>query len=609
MRAVCSGAGWIRCAERAAWPAAALLALVPATAFAQTLPRLHITALGLHSDRSVVRPGESFHVTVHVLILEKRERLDELVLPALTNAVDLGDERKRVAAVHGTDFYETLTVAASTVGTASFTPAYIDAIDPANGRGMRYSSQPLTVRVASGTTVRDADSNALMALLRKAALTVAAVVIAFVIGVFALVRLARRPRRVAPPPAAPPVPVRKSGPVRDPLRDAFVAYRARGDDDVLDVLRNVLFVRAGAAPGATFADALRALGSRDPQLARVLAVAERARFGPVHERAGRARSDFTAGRLPRRRAGRMTTPQDVRAALAHTIVGQTEVVDALVMGLLSDGHVLLEGIPGVGKTLACRALAAAVGGVFKRVQFTPDLLPSDIVGTRIFDQRSGDFMTVRGPIFANVVLADEINRAPAKVQSALLEGMQERRATIGPDTLALPRPFAVLATMNPFDADGTYALPLAQLDRFLLNVRVGYPSRDDERAIVDRFSADAAEPDRDVATLADVERWQAGVREVHLNDRVRDYAVDLVRATRGARYVSSGASPRAALALAILARARAYLDGRTFAVPDDVRELAPGGVRHRVAFDYRLAIDGGDGDAVLAGIVASVPAP
>ena len=177
----------------------------------------------------------------------------------------------------------------------------------------------------------------------------------------------------------------------------------------------------------------------------------------------------------------MTTPHQVRDALARTIIGQPEVVDALVMGLLADGHVLLEGMPGVAKTLACRALAAAVGGRFKRVQFTPDLLPSDIIGTRIFDQRSGEFVTVRGPLFANIVLADEINRAPAKVQSALLEGMQERRATIGPDTLDLPRPFAVLATMNPFDADGTYALPLAQLDRFLLNVRVGYPSREDER--------------------------------------------------------------------------------------------------------------------------------
>jgi MoxR-like ATPase len=305
----------------------------------------------------------------------------------------------------------------------------------------------------------------------------------------------------------------------------------------------------------------------------------------------------------------MSTPQAVREALAHTIVGQTEVVDALVMALLADGHILLEGMPGVAKTLACRALAAAVGGDFKRVQFTPDLLPSDIIGTRIFDQRSGDFATLRGPLFANIVLADEINRAPAKVQSALLEGMQERSATIGLETYPFPRPFAVLATMNPFDADGTYALPLAQLDRFLLNVRVGYPGLADERTIVERFSSEAAIPQANVATLADVVRWQGEVRAVHVNEKVRDYAVDLVRATRTARYVASGASPRAALALAILARARAYLDGRSFAIPDDVRELAPGVLRHRVAFDYKLAIDGGDGDAVLSEIIASVPAP
>jgi MoxR-like ATPase len=303
------------------------------------------------------------------------------------------------------------------------------------------------------------------------------------------------------------------------------------------------------------------------------------------------------------------TPAAVRDALHHTIVGQADVVESLVLALVADGHVLLEGMPGVAKTLACRALAAAVGGAFKRVQFTPDLLPSDIVGTRIFDQRNGEFITVRGPLFANVVLADEINRAPAKVQSALLEGMQERRATIGPETLAFPRPFAVLATMNPFDTDGTYALPLAQLDRFLLNVRVSYPTREQEQTIVDRFGAADAVLAANVASLDDVQRWQGEARDVHLDDRVRDYAVDVVRATRGAKYLASGASPRAALALAILSRARAYLDGRTFALPDDVRSVAAAVLRHRVAFDHRLALEGGDGEAVIAAIVASVPAP
>jgi hypothetical protein len=248
----------------------------------------------LHADQQVVRPGQSFHVTIHVHIREKRARLDELVLPALTNAVDLGDERRRVPAADGTDFYETLTVAAQTVGRASFTPAYIDAIDPTTGRGMRYSSQPLSVRVALGTTAADADSGALMALLRKAALTVAAIAVVLAVIIVGVVRRARRPKRVVHmAPAAPPPAPPRAGPVPDPLREALRVYRARGDDDSLDALRNVLFTRAGAGPGATFADALRALGSRDPELGRVMAVAERARFGPVHERAPAARDLLT----------------------------------------------------------------------------------------------------------------------------------------------------------------------------------------------------------------------------------------------------------------------------------------------------------------------------
>ena len=294
MRAVCSGAGWIRCAERAARVCVALLAFAPPAAVAQDLPLLHITALGLHADKRIVRPGEAFHVTVHVHVREKRNRLDELVLPALTNAVDLGDERTRVPAKDGTDFYETLTVAAGTVGTASFTPAYIDAIDPATGRGMRYSSQPLAVSVASGTTIEDADSGALSRLLRTAVLTIVAAAVVLTAGIVAFLRLRRRSRSAPRPSPLPPLPARKARPPGDPVREALAVYRARGDDDSLDALRNVLFTRAGAAAGATFADALRALGTRDPQLARVMAVAERARFGPVHERAPAARDLLVA---------------------------------------------------------------------------------------------------------------------------------------------------------------------------------------------------------------------------------------------------------------------------------------------------------------------------
>ena len=302
-------------------------------------------------------------------------------------------------------------------------------------------------------------------------------------------------------------------------------------------------------------------------------------------------------------------PRDVASAIAQTIVGQSEAVDALVLALIAGGHVLLEGAPGVAKTLACRALAAAIGGSFKRIQFTPDLLPSDIVGTRVFDQRSSEFVTVRGPIFANIVLADEINRAPAKVQSALLEGMQEQRATIGLESYAFPAPFAVLATMNPLDGDGTYALPLAQLDRFLAKIVVGYPSLAEEREIVNRYGTHDVDLRSGVASLQDVAAWQRAAREVFLDDRVRDYIVDLVRATRGARYVDHGASPRAALALATLARARAYLDDRRFVTPDDVRDLAPSVLRHRLAFDYRLLADDVSAESVVRDVIASVAAP
>jgi len=305
----------------------------------------------------------------------------------------------------------------------------------------------------------------------------------------------------------------------------------------------------------------------------------------------------------------MSRPRDVCDALHATIVGQDNVVEALVLTVIAGGHVLLEGAPGVAKTLACRALAAAVGGVFRRVQFTPDLLPSDIVGTRVFDQRSGEFTTVLGPLFGNVVLADEINRAPAKVQSALLEGMQERRATIGLQTFDLPAPFVVLATMNPYDADGTYPLPLAQLDRFLAKVVVAYPSLDEERAIVDRFGAGEPPLRANVATLDDVLRWQRDAREIFVDAKLRDYAVALVRATRGADLVAHGASPRAALALVALARARAYLEERPFAVPDDVRDVAPAVLRHRMSYDDRIAIAGTDPEDVVRRIIASVPAP
>lgn len=303
-------------------------------------------------------------------------------------------------------------------------------------------------------------------------------------------------------------------------------------------------------------------------------------------------------------------PHDVVAALGKTIVGQETVVQALILGLLADGHVLLEGPPGLAKTLACRALAAALDGDFRRIQFTPDLLPSDIVGSRIFDQRESRFTTVLGPIFANVVLADEINRAPAKVQSALLEAMQERQVTIGHESFALPSPFIVMATMNPFDADGTYQLPLAQMDRFLLRAAVTYPSRSEELAILERFAVETTDLVRGVASIEDVLAWRAQAHGVHLEEALKRYVVDIVAATREPHeYVDHGASPRATLAIANLARVRALLAGRDYAIPDDVRAVAPLALHHRIDFSYRLAADGASAEDVVAGMIASVPAP
>ncbi|MBC5811561.1 MAG: AAA family ATPase [Candidatus Eremiobacteraeota bacterium] len=303
-------------------------------------------------------------------------------------------------------------------------------------------------------------------------------------------------------------------------------------------------------------------------------------------------------------------PEMLREAIARTIVGQHAVVNGLLESAIAGGHVLLEGPPGLAKTLACRAFASAIGGAFKRIQFTPDLLPSDVVGTRVFDQRSAEFSTVLGPIFANVVLADEINRAPAKVQSALLEAMQERQVTIGPVTHRLPEPFLVTATMNPLDAEGTYALPLAQMDRFLVKLLVGYPSLEEEVRIVERFGGAQPHVPQDVVGIADLARWQAEAQAVHVEPRLTRYAVDLVAATRRPHdYLDRGASPRASLALVALARARALIDNRDFALPDDVRAVAPAALRHRLAFNYRTLTDRVDTEAVIGRLIATVPTP
>lgn len=303
-------------------------------------------------------------------------------------------------------------------------------------------------------------------------------------------------------------------------------------------------------------------------------------------------------------------PGALLEALSATIVGQREVLETMVLALIADGHVLLEGPPGLAKTLACRALAGAIDASFKRVQFTPDLLPGDIIGTRIFDQRSGEFRTLLGPIFTNILLADEINRAPAKVQSALLEGMQERQVTIGLETHALPNPFIVTATMNPLDTDGTYLLPQAQMDRFLAKILVTYPSAEEEVGIAERFGGHASPVPYGIVRIEDVITWRHAARGIFLEKRLLEYIVALVGKTRRPHeYIEHGASPRATLAMVALGRARALLEGRSFVYPDDIRAVAPAVLRHRVAFNYRTIADRVNAEDLLDEVISSVPTP
>jgi len=302
-----------------------------------------------------------------------------------------------------------------------------------------------------------------------------------------------------------------------------------------------------------------------------------------------------------------------REEMARVLVGQRYMVDRLLIGLLADGHVLLEGVPGLAKTTAVKALANATDLQFSRVQFTPDLLPADVVGTQIYQPKTGEFHTRRGPVFANIVLADEINRAPPKVQSALLEAMQERQVTIGDETMPLPRPFLVLATQNPIEQEGTYPLPEAQVDRFMLKLSVTYPSLDEELEIIERASLP---PPRlsGVVTGDTLLEAQALVREVKVTDVLMRYIVDLVRATREPggidptleTAIEFGASPRASIALAAASRAHAFLDSRGYALPEDVKAIAPDVLRHRILPTYEAEADGLSADDLVTRILEKV---
>ena len=308
----------------------------------------------------------------------------------------------------------------------------------------------------------------------------------------------------------------------------------------------------------------------------------------------------------------------VQNEISHVIVGQKYLIDRLLIGLLSNGHVLLEGVPGLAKTLAVKTLAGCIHTNFRRLQFTPDLLPADILGTMIYNPRDGDFRPKLGPIFSNLILADEINRAPAKVQSALLEAMQERQVTISEQTYPLSDPFLVLATQNPLEQEGTYQLPEAQLDRFMLKLNIGYPSKIEERKILDLMGTSA--PDLSVQAVAspnDVIRSREIVNRVFIDDRVKDYIVDIVWATRSPSdyqlgmegLIRYGASPRATIYLTLAARAHAFLEDRGYVTPHDIKRIAPDVLRHRVTVSYEAEAEEVTSESIIQKILGGLPVP
>ncbi len=308
----------------------------------------------------------------------------------------------------------------------------------------------------------------------------------------------------------------------------------------------------------------------------------------------------------------------LREEIGNVIVGQRYLIDRLLIGLLTGGHVLLEGVPGLAKTLSVKTLAQAITASFRRIQFTPDLLPADLIGTMIYSPRDGAFTTRKGPIFAQIILADEINRAPAKVQSALLEAMQEHQVTIGDETHPLPDPFLVLATQNPIEQEGTYPLPEAQVDRFMLKLKVGYPSREEERQILDRMATTRTQDGvAEVATTAEILQVRDLVDQIYVDDKIKEYIVDIVFATREpAKYqlnlapmIEYGASPRATLYLTLAAKAHAFLQGRGYVTPQDVKSIGPDVLRHRVIVTYEAEAEEVDADEVVKRVFDGVPVP
>jgi MoxR-like ATPase len=310
---------------------------------------------------------------------------------------------------------------------------------------------------------------------------------------------------------------------------------------------------------------------------------------------------------------------ELASEVAKVLVGQEVMVSRLLVGLFTGGHILLEGVPGLAKTLTVRALAQAIDTGFSRIQFTPDMLPADVIGTEVFNPREATYSIKKGPIFSNLILADEINRAPAKVQAALLEAMQERQVTIGDTTLSLEEPFLVLATQNPIEQEGTYPLPEAQIDRFMLKVKVGYPTKEEERKIVDRMASGQPEPTaKAVATVDQIRSVRQAVDAVFIDDKVCNYIIDLVHATRDPAaagiaeldgMIEMGASPRASIYLTKAAKANAFMQGRTYATPHDVKNVAPDVLRHRIVLTYEAEAEGKVSDDLIDRILVGILVP
>jgi len=302
----------------------------------------------------------------------------------------------------------------------------------------------------------------------------------------------------------------------------------------------------------------------------------------------------------------------LRQEINKVIIGQKYMIDRILIGLLTGGHILLEGVPGLAKSLTVSTLAKTLGVEFRRIQFTPDLLPADIIGTEIYNQKTGDFLIKKGPIFSNLILADEINRAPAKVQSALLEAMQEKQVSIGDVTYRLEAPFLVIATQNPIEQQGTYPLPEAQQDRFMLKLRIGYPNRSEEREIIDRFSVDrkVEASVRQVLAREDIFTLQKAAENIYVDENIKKYVLDIVFMTRQqSRHIACGASPRASISLIRAAKAMAFLEGRNYVVPDDIKAVVYDVLRHRILLTYEAEAEDVTSEDIITGILEQINIP